>query len=177
MQSKERVFSGIQPSGTSHLGTYLGALKNFVALQDDYETFYCIVDLHALTTPQDPQVLSSCEISAIYLAAGLVPSRAVIFRQSSVGEHAELSWLLNCIAKVGELSRMTQFKDKTQRGGTEAASVGLYAYPVLQAADILLYNAHLVPVGEDQRQHLELARTLARRFNISTARPSSYLRS
>src|SRR5918998_1001108 len=167
MQSKERVFSGIQPSGTSHLGTYLGALKNFVALQDDYETFYCIVDLHALTTPRDPKVLRSSvrEIAAIYLAAGLDPSRAVIFRQSSVGEHAELSWLLNCIAKVGELSRMTQFKDKTQRGGTEAASVGLYAYPVLQAADILLYNAHLVPVGEDQRQHLELARTLARRFN------------
>ena len=160
MQSKERVFSGIQPSGTSHLGTYLGALKNFVALQDDYETFYCIVDLHALTTPRDPQVLRSSvrEISAIYLAAGLDPSRAVIFRQSSVGEHAELSWLLNCIAKVGELSRMTQFKDKTQRGGTEAASVGLYAYPVL-------HNAHLGPVGEDQRQHLELARTLARRFN------------
>jgi tryptophanyl-tRNA synthetase len=165
MQSKERVFSGIQPSGTSHLGTYLGALKNFVALQDDYETFYCIVDLHALTTPRDPKVLRSSvrEIAAIYLAAGLDPSKAVIFRQSSVGEHAELSWLLNCIAKVGELSRMTQFKDKTQRGGTEAASVGLYAYPVLQAADILLYNAHLVPVGEDQRQ--QLARTLARRFN------------
>ena len=140
METKQRVFSGIQPSGTSHLGTYLGALKNFVALQDDYETFYCIVDLHALTTPRDPKVLRSSvrEIAAIYLAAGLDPSRAVIFRQSSVGEHAELGWLLNCIAKVGELSRMTQFKDKTQRGGTEAASVGLYAYPVLQAADILL---------------------------------------
>ena len=167
METNQRVFSGIQPSGTSHLGTYLGALKNFVTLQDDYETFYCIVDLHALTTPRDPKVLRSSvrEIAAIYLAAGLDPSRAVIFRQSSVGEHAELSWLLNCIAKVGELSRMTQFKDKTQRGGTEAASVGLYAYPVLQAADILLYNAHLVPVGEDQRQHIELARTLARRFN------------
>jgi tryptophanyl-tRNA synthetase len=167
METKQRVFSGIQPSGTSHLGTYLGALKNFVALQNDYETFYCIVDLHALTTPRDPKVLRSSvrEIAAIYLAAGLDPSKAVIFRQSSVGEHAELSWLLSCVAKVGELSRMTQFKDKTQRGGTEAASVGLYAYPVLQAADILLYNAHLVPVGEDQRQHLELARTLARRFN------------
>src|SRR5215216_1195971 len=167
METKQRVFSGIQPSGTSHLGTYIGALKNFVALQDDYETFYCIVDLHALTTPRDPKVLRNSvrEIAAIYLAAGLDPSRAVIFRQSSVGEHAELCWLLDCVAKVGELSRMTQFKDKTQRGGAEAASVGLYAYPVLQAADILLYNAHLVPVGEDQRQHLELARTLARRFN------------
>ena len=167
METRQRVFSGIQPSGTSHLGTYLGALKNFVSLQEDYETFYCIVDLHALTTPRDPKELRSNvrEIAAVYLAAGLDPSRAVIFRQSSVGEHAELCWLLNCVAKVGELSRMTQFKDKTQRGGAEAASVGLYDYPVLQAADIILYNAHLVPVGEDQRQHLELARTLARRFN------------
>jgi tryptophanyl-tRNA synthetase len=168
MQSKrQRVFSGIQPSGTSHLGTYLGALKNWVALQDDYDTFYCIVDLHALTTPQDPKVLRTNvrEIAAIYLAAGLDPAKAVIFRQSRVSEHAELCWLLNCVAKVGELSRMTQFKDKTQKGGAEAAGVGLYDYPVLQAADILLYDAHLVPVGEDQRQHLELTRTLARRFN------------
>lgn len=167
METRHRVFSGIQPSGTSHLGTYLGALKNFVALQDDYETFYCIVDLHALTTPRDPKELRTNvrEIAALYLAAGLDPSKAIIFRQSAVGEHAGLCWLLNCVAKVGELSRMTQFKDKTQKGGAEAASVGLYDYPVLQAADILLYNAHLVPVGEDQRQHLELARTLARRFN------------
>src|SRR5918997_6142821 len=167
METRQRVFSGIQPSGTSHLGTYLGALKNFVALQEDYDTFYCIVDLHSLTTPRDPKELRSNvrEIAAIYLAAGLDPQKATIFRQSRVGEHAELCWLLNCVAKVGELSRMTQFKDKTQRGGAEAASVGLYDYPVLQAADILLYNAHLVPVGEDQRQHLELTRTLARRFN------------
>ena len=165
MQSKERVFSGIQPSGTSHLGTYLGALKNFVALQDDYETFYCIVDLHALTTPRDPKVLRSSvrEIAAIYLAAGLDPSRAVIFRQSSVGEHAKLAFELH--RQSGRALSHDAVQGQDTEGGTEAASVGLYAYPVLQAADILLYNAHLVPVGEDQRQHLELARTLARRFN------------
>ncbi len=167
MQSRQRVFSGIQPSGTPHLGTYLGALKNWVAIQDDYDSFFCIVDLHALTVPQDPKVLrhNVRETTAFYLAAGLDPERSVIFRQSRVSAHTELAWLLNCIAKVGELSRMTQFKDKTRKGGAEAASVGLYDYPVLQAADILLYNAHLVPVGEDQRQHLELSRTLARRFN------------
>jgi tryptophanyl-tRNA synthetase len=167
MQTRQRVLSGIQPSGTSHLGTYLGALKNWVALQDEYESYFCIVDLHAITVPQDPKVLRANvrEMAAIFIAVGLDPERAVIFRQSRVSGHAELAWLLNCIAKVGELSRMTQFKDKSQRGGVESASVGLYDYPVLQAADILLYNAHLVPVGEDQRQHLELTRTLARRFN------------
>ncbi|MCA1737633.1 MAG: tryptophan--tRNA ligase [Actinobacteria bacterium] len=168
MESYERrVFSGIQPSGASHLGTYLGALKNWVAVQEEYESYFCIVDLHALTVPQDPKVLRANvrEMAAIFIAVGLDPSRAVIFRQSRVSEHTELAWLLNCIAKVGELSRMTQFKDKSQKGGAESASVGLYDYPVLQAADILLYNAHLVPVGEDQRQHLELSRTLARRFN------------
>jgi tryptophanyl-tRNA synthetase len=167
MQERQKVFSGIQPSGTSHLGTYLGALKNWVALQDDYECYYCIVDLHALTTPQDPKVLRSNirEMAAIYLAVGLDPSRSVVFRQSHVSEHTDLAWLLNCVARVGELSRMTQFKDKAQKGGADSASVGLYDYPVLQAADVLLYNAHLVPVGEDQRQHLELMRTLARRFN------------
>jgi tryptophanyl-tRNA synthetase len=167
MQTRRRVFSGIQPSGTSHLGTYLGALQNWVALQDEYEGYFCIVDLHAITVPQDPKVLRANvrEMAAIFIAVGLDPERAVIFRQSRVSGHAELAWLLNCIAKVGELSRMTQFKDKSQRGGAESASVGLYDYPVLQAADILLYDAHLVPVGEDQRQHLELTRTLARRFN------------
>jgi tryptophanyl-tRNA synthetase len=167
MQNEQRVFSGIQPSGTSHLGTYLGALKNWVAVQEQYESYFCIVDLHALTLPQDPKVLRSNvrEMAAIFIAVGLDPERAVIFRQSRVSGHAELAWLLNCIARVGELSRMTQFKDKSQRGGAESASVGLYDYPVLQAADILLYNANLVPVGEDQRQHLELTRTLARRFN------------
>jgi tryptophanyl-tRNA synthetase len=164
---ERRVFSGIQPSGASHLGTYLGALKNWVAVQEEYESYFCIVDLHALTVPQDPKVLRTNvrEMAAFFIAVGLDPSRAVIFRQSRVSEHTELAWLLNCIAKVGELSRMTQFKDKSQKGGAESASVGLYDYPVLQAADILLYNAHLVPVGEDQRQHLELSRTLARRFN------------
>jgi tryptophanyl-tRNA synthetase len=167
MQSRQRVFSGIQPSGTPHLGTYLGALKNWVFIQDDHDNFYCIVDLHALTVPQDPKVLryNVRELAAVFVAVGLDPERSVIFRQSRVSAHAELAWLLNCIARVGELSRMTQFKDKVQRGGAEAASVGLYDYPVLQAADILLYGTHLVPVGEDQRQHLELSRTLARRFN------------
>jgi tryptophanyl-tRNA synthetase len=161
------VFSGIQPSGTSHLGTYLGALKNWITVQEEYESYFCIVDLHAITVPQDPKVLRANvrEMAAIFMAIGLDPERSVIFRQSRVSEHTELAWLLNCIAKVGELSRMTQFKDKSQRGGAESSSVGLYDYPVLQAADILLYNAHLVPVGEDQRQHLELTRTLARRFN------------
>ncbi len=167
MQTKQRVFSGIQPSGASHLGTYLGALKNWVAVQEEYESYFCIVDLHALTVPQDPKVLRANvrEMAAIFIAVGLDPERSIIFRQSRVAEHTELGWLLNCIARVGELSRMTQFKDKSQRGGAESASVALYDYPVLQAADILLYNAHLVPVGEDQRQHLELSRTLARRFN------------
>ena len=167
MQSRPRVFSGIQPSGTPHLGTYLGALKNWVSTQEGHENFYCIVDLHALTVPQDPKVLryNVRELAAVFVAIGLSPQRSVIFRQSRVSAHAELAWLLNCIARVGELSRMTQFKDKVQRGGAEAASVGLYDYPVLQAADILLYRSHLVPVGEDQRQHLELSRTLARRFN------------
>jgi tryptophanyl-tRNA synthetase len=136
-------------------------------LRDEDEGCFCVVDLHAITVPQDPKVLRANvrEMAAIFIAVGLDPERAVIFRQSRVSGHAELAWLLNCIAKVGELSRMTQFKDKSQRGGAESASVGLYDYPVLQAADILLYNAHLVPVGEDQRQHLELTRTLARRFN------------
>src|SRR5919199_2980693 len=167
MQDRRRVFSGIQPSGTSHLGTYLGALSNWVSLQNEYESYFCIVDLHAITVPQDPKVLRANvrEMAAVYLAVGLNPEKAVLFRQSRVSAHAELAWLLNCIAKVGELSRMTQFKDKSQKGGAEAASVGLYDYPVLQAADILLYNPQLVPVGEDQRQHLELTRTLARRFN------------
>ncbi len=165
--SKRRVFSGIQPSGNLHVGNYLGALKNWVSIQDEYENYFCIVDLHALTVPQDPKVLRQKirEVAAIYLASGIDPEKSVVFRQSRVSGHAELSWLLNCVARVGELSRMTQFKDKTQKGEAESASAGLYDYPVLMAADILLYNAHLVPVGEDQRQHLELTRTLARRFN------------
>ena len=142
-------------------------MKNWVATQDDHDCFFCIVDLHALTVPQDPKVLRANvrEMAALYVAVGLDPEKSVIFRQSRVSEHSELAWLLNCVARVGELSRMTQFKDKAQKGGADSASVGLYDYPVLQAADVLLYNAHLVPVGEDQRQHLELMRTLARRFN------------
>ena len=167
METKQRVFSGIQPSGNLHLGNYLGALKNWVAIQDDYENYFCIVDLHALTVPQDPKVLRQKirEVAAIYLGSGLDPEKCVIFRQSKVSAHAELCWLLNSVARFGELSRMTQFKEKAQKGGAESASAGLFDYPVLMAADILLYNAHLVPVGEDQRQHLELTRTLARRFN------------
>ncbi len=167
METKQRVFSGIQPSGNLHLGNYLGALKNWVAIQDDYENYFCIVDLHAITVPQDPKVLRHKirEVAAIYIGSGLDPEKCVIFRQSKVSGHAELCWLLNCVARFGELSRMTQFKDKTRKGGAESASAGLFDYPVLQAADVLLYNAHLVPVGEDQRQHLELMRTLARRFN------------
>src|SRR5918997_2390849 len=167
MQERRRVFSGIQPSGRSHLGTYLGALKNWVAVQDDYDSFFCIVDLHALTVPQDPKVLRKNvrEMAALYVSVGLDPEKSTIFRQSRVSEHAELAWLLNSVARFGELSRMTQFKDKTSKGGVESASAGLFDYPVLMAADVLLYNAHLVPVGEDQRQHLELMRTLARRFN------------
>src|SRR4028119_746974 len=167
MQDIQRGFSGIQPSGRSHLGTYLGALKNWVSMQDDPDCLFCIVDLHALTVPQDPKVLRANvrEMAALYVAVGPDPAQSVLFRPSRVREHTELAWLLNCVARVGELSRMTQFKDKAQKGGADSASVGLYDYPVLQAADVLLYNAHLVPVGEDQRQHLELTRTLARRFN------------
>jgi tryptophanyl-tRNA synthetase len=167
MQDRQRVFSGIQPSGRSHLGTYLGALKNWVSMQDGHDCLFCIVDLHALTVPQDPKALRANvrEMAALYVAVGLDPENSIIFRQSRVSGHTELAWLLNCVARVGELSRMTQFKDKAQKGGADSASVGLYDYPVLQAADVLLYNAHLVPVGEDQRQHLELMRTLARRFN------------
>ncbi|MGB3635340.1 MAG: tryptophan--tRNA ligase [Rubrobacteraceae bacterium] len=167
METKQRVFSGIQPSGNLHVGNYLGALKNWVSIQDDYENYFCIVDLHALTVPQEPEVLRQKirEVAAIYIASGIDSEKSVIFRQSTVSGHAELAWLLNCVARFGELSRMTQFKDKAQKGGAESASAGLFDYPVLMAADILLYNAHLVPVGEDQRQHLELARTLARRFN------------
>ncbi len=167
MQSKQRVFSGIQPSGDLTVGNYLGAIKNWVAIQERYENFFCVVDLHALTVSQDPKVLRRKvrEITAIYLASGIDPEESVIFRQSHVAEHSELTWLLNCVARFGELSRMTQFKDKAQRGGADSASVGLFDYPVLMAADILLYKAHSVPVGEDQRQHLELTRVLARRFN------------
>lgn len=164
---KKRIFSGAQPTGQLHIGNYLGALKNWVALQDEYESFYCIVNLHAITLPQDPATLrkATLDLARIYLAAGVDPERATIFIQSDVSEHAELTWILSCVARMGELERMTQFKDKSQKGGQERAGVGLFTYPVLMAADILLYQTDLVPVGQDQKQHLELSRDLAERFN------------
>jgi len=163
---KKRIFSGAQPTGQLHIGNYLGALKNWVALQDDYEAFYCIVNLHAITLPQDPTTLrkATLDLARIYLAAGVDPEKSTIFIQSDVPEHAELTWVLSCISRMGELERMTQFKDKG-KGNTERAGVGLFTYPVLMAADILLYQTDLVPVGQDQKQHLELSRDLAERFN------------
>ncbi|MDI1243237.1 MAG: tryptophan--tRNA ligase [bacterium] len=163
---KKRIFSGAQPTGQLHIGNYLGALKNWVALQDEYEAFYCIVNLHAITLPQDPAGLrkATLDLARIYLAAGVDPSRSTIFIQSDVPEHAELTWVLSCIARMGELERMTQFKDKG-KGNAERAGVGLFTYPVLMAADILLYQTDLVPVGQDQKQHLELCRDIAERFN------------
>jgi len=163
---KKRIFSGAQPTGQLHIGNYLGALKNWVALQDEYEAFYCIVNLHAITLPQDPRTLrqKTLDLARIYIAAGVDPERATIFIQSDVPEHAELTWVLSCISRMGELERMTQFKDKG-KGNAERAGVGLFTYPVLMAADILLYQTDLVPVGKDQKQHLELARDLAERFN------------
>lgn len=163
---KKRIFSGAQPTGQLHIGNYLGALKNWVALQDEYECFYCIVNLHAITLPQDPKVLrqKTLDLARIYLAAGIDPEKSTIFIQSDVPEHAELTWILSCIARMGELERMTQFKDKG-KGNSERAGVGLFTYPVLMASDILLYQTDLVPVGQDQKQHLELTRDLAERFN------------
>ena len=212
---KKRIFSGAQPTGELHIGNYLGALKNWVALQDEYESFYCIVNLHAITLPQDPKVLrqKTLDLARIYLAAGVDPEKCTVFIQSDVPEHAELTWVLSCQSRMGELERMTQFKDKTQKGtsGTDLpqlldlfneydrgrmdafagkdaehritdllfgalretesqksaarAGVGLFTYPVLMAADILLYQTDLVPIGQDQKQHLELTRDLAERFN------------
>ena len=161
-----RVLSGVQPSGALHLGNYLGALKKFAKLQDEAECFYCVVDLHAITVWQDPAKLrdQTREIAACYLASGVDPSKAAVFAQSSVRAHAELAWIMNCVARLGWLDRMTQFKDKAGKD-KERASVGLYTYPVLQAADILTYKATHVPVGEDQRQHLELTRDCAKKFN------------
>ncbi|MBV9092313.1 MAG: tryptophan--tRNA ligase [Streptosporangiaceae bacterium] len=166
--SRPRVFSGIQPTADSfHLGNYLGAVRQWVALQDTHDAFYCVVDLHALTLPYDPALLPrrSRVAAAQLLAAGLDPDRCTLFVQSHVAEHAELCWMLGCLTGFGEANRMTQFKDKSSRDGHDQASVGLFTYPVLQAADILLYQADQVPVGEDQRQHLELSRALANRFN------------
>jgi tryptophanyl-tRNA synthetase len=165
---RPRVLSGIQPTADSfHLGNYLGALRQWVALQFDHDAFYCIVDLHAITVEQDPATLRQRTRVAVaqLLAMGLDPTQCTIFVQSQVPEHAQLAWVLGCITGFGEAARMTQFKDKTARGGQDRATVGLFTYPVLQAADILLYQAHRVPVGEDQRQHLELTRDLAGRFN------------
>lgn len=160
-----RVFSGVQPTGDIHIGNYLGAMKHFVELQDAHECFFCVVDLHALTIPQDPDVLrrKTIEVAGIYLAIGLNPTKTTLFVQSHVPAHSELSWLLECITYFGELSRMTQFKDKS--AGKENVSVGLFTYPDLMAADILLYDTNYVPVGADQKQHLELTRDIAQRFN------------
>lgn len=160
-----RVFSGVQPTGDIHIGNYLGAMKHFVDLQDAHECFFCVVDLHALTIPQDPDVLrrKTIEVAGIYLAIGLNPTKTTLFVQSHVPAHSELSWLLECITYFGELSRMTQFKDKS--AGKENVSVGLFTYPDLMAADILLYDTNYVPVGADQKQHLELTRDIAQRFN------------
>ena len=165
-----RVFSGIKPSGDLHLGNYLGAIRRFVPLQQTHETIYCVVDMHAITVWQEPEDLRrwTYEIAAAYIASGLDPKRSIIFNQSQVVEHAELGWIFNCVARVGWMARMTQFKDKAgSEGGenSEAVSLGLFAYPSLMAADILLYKATGVPVGEDQRQHLELTRDIAKKFN------------
>jgi tryptophanyl-tRNA synthetase len=167
-QDKPRVLSGIQPTADSfHLGNYLGAVRNWVAMQETHDTFYCVVDLHAITAGHDPALLRKrTRVSAAQLlAAGLDPERCTLFVQSHVSEHAQLAWVLSCLTGFGEASRMTQFKDKSAKQGAERASVGLFTYPILQAADILLYQADAVPVGEDQRQHLELTRDLAQRFN------------
>jgi tryptophanyl-tRNA synthetase len=162
------VFSGVQPTSDSlHLGNALGALQQWVGLQDDHDAFFCVVDLHAITIPQDPEQLRRRTLvtAAQYLALGIDPARSTIFVQSHVPAHTELAWVLGCFTGFGQASRMTQFKDKSQKEGTEATTVGLFTYPVLMAADVLLYDTDLVPVGEDQRQHLELARDVAQRFN------------
>jgi tryptophanyl-tRNA synthetase len=179
---RPRVLSGIQPTAASfHLGNYLGAVRNWVAMQETHDTFYCVVDLHAITAGHDPAELRQrTRISAAQLlAVGLDPDRCTLFVQSQVPEHAQLAWVLGCITGFGEASRMIQFKDKSAKQGTDRASVGLFTYPILQAADILLYQADAVPVGEDQRQHLELTRDLAQRFNTQFGRtftvPAPYI--
>ena len=166
----QRVFSGVQPTGNLHLGNYLGAIKKFVALQDTHDCIYCVVDLHAITVPQDPAELTANirEVTAAFIAAGIDPKKHIVFNQSQVAEHAELAWVFNCVARLGWLNRMTQFKEKAGKD-RENASIGLYAYPVLMAADILVYRATHVPVGEDQKQHLELSRDIAQKFNTDFA--------
>ncbi|MBS6501076.1 tryptophan--tRNA ligase [Clostridium tertium] len=165
-EQKKVIFSGIQPSGQLTLGNYLGAIKNWVALQDEFDCYFCVVDLHAITVKQEPKDLRqrTLEVLAIYIAAGIVPEKNTLFIQSHVPAHSECAWLLTCNTYMGELSRMTQYKDKSQRYG-DSIGAGLFTYPVLMAADILLYNTDLVPVGQDQKQHLEIARDIANRFN------------
>ena len=165
-QSKDRVFSGVQPSGSLHIGNYLGAIKNFVNLQNDYDSIFCIVDLHAITVWQDPKLLHEniLDVAAAYISAGIDPKKATIFVQSQIPSHAELAWILNCVSRIGWLNRMTQFKEKAGKN-RENVSVGLYVYPNLMASDILLYHSNLVPVGDDQKQHLEITRDIAQKFN------------
>src|SRR4051812_41818889 len=170
MAFKERVFSGVQPTGNLHLGNYLGAIVKFVALQERFDCIYCVVDLHAITVPinvwggPDELRRNTREVTAAFIASGIDPKKQIIFNQSQVSEHAELTWVLNCVARLGWLNRMTQFKEKAGKD-RENASIGLYDYPVLMAADILVYRATHVPVGEDQKQHLELSRDIAQKFN------------
>ena len=166
MSKKNRILSGVQPSGDLHLGNYLGAIKNFVSLQNDYECFFCVVDLHAITVWQDPSQLAkkTREVTAAFIASGIDPEKNILFSQSQVPQHAQLAWIFNCVARMGWLNRMTQFKDKAGKD-KENVSVGLFSYPTLMAADILIYLATHVPVGEDQKQHLELTRDIAQKFN------------
>lgn len=165
--SKQRIFSGIQPSGNLHLGNYLGAIKNWVKLQDEFDSIFCVVDMHAITVPQNPEELKkkTLEVAKIYLASGIDPKKCSLFIQSHVPEHAELMWILNTLVKIPELERMTQFKDKSGKPAKSGVDAGIMNYPVLMAADILLYNTQVVPVGKDQVQHIELTRDLAKRFN------------
>ena len=167
MTEKKRVLSGIQPTGNLHIGNYLGALLNWVEFQNHYEAYYCVVDLHAITVPYDPNKLRehTRQVTALYMAAGLDPQKATIFVQSHLPAHSELAWILTCLSPLGWLNRMTQFKDKSAKQQADSVSAGLLSYPVLMAGDILLYQAHYVPVGDDQRQHLEFTRDLAQRFN------------
>jgi len=172
MSTRPIIFSGVAPSGNFHIGNYLGAIKNWVGLQEEYDSIFCVVDMHAITLPRDPETLrkKTIEVAKIYLASGIDPQKSTVFIQSHVPQHAELMWILNTITKTGELSRMTQFKDKAQLAGVQGKSfdnvpLGIFNYPVLMAADILLYDTNLVPVGEDQLQHIEITKTLARRFN------------
>ncbi len=165
-RQRKTIFSGVQPSGNLHIGNYLGAILQWVELQDQYNCIFCVVDYHAITAKQDPKDLAKkiLDVVKIYLASGINPQKSVIFQQSDVSAHTELAWILNCVARLADLNKMTQFKDKAGKN-QESVSMGLYDYPVLMASDILLYNTDLVPVGEDQAQHVELCRTLARRFN------------